>query len=116
MTDPMNKELIYKKWPKEESFNHLMLQYDLSSYSIGITNIPARIIQWIGNTSTHQMWNEDNTTIEIIFTGSIIFEGIRHCNFAESYNGYMNYPHLKDLSLCLLRIHELCIKYSPEYL
>jgi len=115
MNDFTKEELIYKKWAQEEIFNDLMLQYDLLTSKEQIVNIPFQIISWCGNTYGSEMWNEENTEIEILMTGKIIFEGIRHCNFAESEGGYMNYPNLKQLSLCLHRLHELCIRYSWDY-
>lgn len=110
----MNQEILYEEWPQEERFKDLMLQYDLTTAKDEIRNIPFRIISWTGCNVDWAQWNINNTTIEIVMTGTIIFEGVRHCNFAEENNGYINYPSLKQLSLCLQRLHELCLKYADE--
>ncbi len=115
MNDFMKDKLIYKKWPEEECFKDLMLQYDLTTACNEVVNISFQIIEWTGNEYGYNTWNEQNTEIEILMTGSIIFEGVRHCNFSESEDGYMNYPDLHSLSLCLNRLHELCIKYARDY-
>ena len=111
----MTTETLYEKWPQEEIFKHLMLQYNLNKSCPEIIDIPFRVIEWISNDGNCVMWNEENTNIAILMSGAIIFEGVRHCNFAETDQGYMNYPDLLSLSQCLKRLHELCIKHCRYY-
>lgn len=111
----MITNLIYKKWPNEELFGHLMLQYDLKqSNPDDCIDIPFQIVEWCG-CSNDSMWNEVDTEVQIMLAGTIIFEGVRHCNFAPNDKGYVNYPNIINLSRCLYRIHELCIKYCHSY-
>lgn len=117
MNDLTKEEFsLYKKWPQEEIFNGLMLQYDLLSAQQNIVSIPFRVIEWVSSSVNAEYWLEEHTKTYILLTGEIIFEGVRHCNFSEYDNGYVNYPNLKGLSLCLNRLHELCIQYSRDYL
>lgn len=112
----MEEFQIYKKWPKEELFGDLLLQYDLTTALEPIVNIPFQIIEWVGSNALSEIWNEQNTETCIAMTGNIIFEGIRHCNFAEQDEGYMNYPDVLNLSKCLFRLHEMCLTYCHSYL
>jgi hypothetical protein len=112
----MNEFEVYKKWPNEEIIGTLMLQYDLTKNHEHYTQIPFRVIEWCCCNVESDHWNEANTGIQILLAGEIIFEGVRHCDFTPNDEGYMNYPNLKGLSMCVLRIHELCLQYSREYL
>jgi hypothetical protein len=107
----MSEFTKFKTWPQQEIYNDLMLQYDLATASQEGMDIPFRIIEWLGCGAESEYWNEEDTGIKIIMEGVIIFEGVRHCNFAKKDNGYINYPDIKNLALCLLRIHELCLQY-----
>lgn len=112
----MNDFTKFKEWPKQELFGGLMLQYDLTTSEKKIINIPFQIIEWCTCSAHSEMWNEENTETEILLEGHIIFEGVRHCNFAPKYDGYMNYPSLFELSEAIKRVHELCLQYSRDYL
>lgn len=110
----------YEKWKQEEIFGYMMLQYDLDDNNKGFRtttdkeciNIPFQIIEWFGGGTNKNKWIENDSEVEIIMTGNIIFDGIRHSYFSPNDNGYINYIRLNDLSECLLRLHELCKKYS----
>lgn len=103
----------FKEWSQQEIFGDLMLQYDLSKAKDEFVIIPVQIIEFKSYepTDEHQKWIQDNTEIEVLMTGDIIWEGIRHCFFS----GYVNYPDIKNISLCLNKIHLLCIKYATDY-
>ncbi len=104
---------LFKAWPEQEIFDGLMLQYELKDI-VDIINIPFRIIEWCACESYDETWNEKTTEIDIIMTGNIIFEGIRHCHFAPQDDGYMNYPNIKSLSECLDRLEKLCAQYCLD--
>lgn len=107
--------VIFKKWPEQELFGGMMLQYDLSNALEESISIPFRIIQWLGCREESEYWNEIDTEIECVMIGTIIWEGIKHANFCVYDEGYINYPDIKNLSLCLNRLHELCLKYCSYY-
>ncbi len=111
----MNEFTRFEAWPRQEIYDDLMLQFDLSAAKNEVIDIPFRIIEWCGCDGHSEYWNEKDTEIKVLMSGSIIFEGVRHCNFCEQDDGYMNYPDIKNLARCLDRIHELCLIYCSEY-
>jgi len=112
----MNDFTIFKSWPQQELFGDLMLQYDLANSKIEVINIPFQIIEWCECGGHSEIWNEEDTRVQILLEGNIIFEGVRHCNFAPKDNGYMNYPNLIELSNSIKKVHELCAEYCRDYL
>jgi len=105
----------YTKWPTEELFGNLMLQYNLAKSDGRVIDIPFRVIECEVLSSFSDPWSETETKVRVLLQGKIIWEGIRHCNFASEDNGYMNYPDIHGLALCLNRLHELCLEYCEDY-
>lgn len=105
----------YKKWPNEELYGDILLQYDASTSNEEILSIPFQLVEWLSHESNSEQWNEENTKISMILEGNIVFDGIRHCTFSKPHGGYLHYPNMYHLSLCLNRLHQLCNKYSREY-
>lgn len=107
-------EQLYKKWPIEVQLNEEyetgpLLQYDLSNADNRV--IPFQIVEWYSSSGTTD-WDEEDTSVIIIYKGEIWSDGIRHSNFYPGDSGYAHYLHALSLSKGLKILHDLCLKYT----
>ena len=59
-------------------------------------------------------WN-DTTEVELLFSGTAMFDGIRHMNFGESgSDGYSNYPDIEVYISILNELQKLVKQFCPQ--
>lgn len=72
------------------------------------------VFEWVGSYGDAEVWNIDATTVEIIFQGMALFDGIRHLNIGSEVTnnlGYLNYPDLNELMIILVFFKNLERKF-----
>ena len=69
-------------------------------------------VTMFSSNSFNNIYEDENTEVEILFTGIAYFDGVRHIHFGDK--GYINYPNITDIIKGLEELKKLEIKYCPQ--